>query len=67
MLRNRALKKLAGKVELNFLSSEIAVCYSPEAKYSGYRKLNISSRVDFLGDGVTLPCAHMHMRNTSFC
>ena len=40
VLRNRALTKLAGKVELNFLSSETAVCYSQEVKCSGYRKLN---------------------------
>ena len=33
------IKKLSGKVELNFLSCKIAVCYSQEAKYSGYRKL----------------------------
>ena len=36
-LRN---KKLPGKVDLNFLSSEIVVCYSQIAKYSEYRKLN---------------------------
>ena len=36
-LRN---KKLPGKVDLNFLLSEIVVCYSQEAKYSEYRKLN---------------------------
>ena len=35
------IKKLSGKVELNFLSSEIAVCYSQEAKYNGYHKLNL--------------------------
>ena len=34
------IKKLSGKVELNFLSSVIAVCYSQETKYSGYHKLN---------------------------
>ena len=35
-----ALQKFSGKVKVNFLLSEIAVCYSQEAKYSGYGKLN---------------------------
>ena len=34
------IKKLAGKVELYFLSSEIIVCYCQGGKYSGYHKLN---------------------------
>ena len=41
VLHNHALKKLTGKVDLNFLLSEIAVCCNQEAKYSGYRKLNL--------------------------
>ena len=36
--------KLSRKVELNFLSSEIVVCYSQEAKYSGYRNLNANQK-----------------------
>ena len=37
VLHNRAFKKLSGKVELSFLSSEAIVCYCQEGKYS---KLN---------------------------
>ena len=59
-------KKLSGQVKLNFLSSEIVVCCSQEAQYSGYCMLNLSYS-DFLSNCVTLLSDRICMRNTLFC